>query len=293
MPAPIDLDQFEQAAQKSGKIHISSDNKVSSSSQSLLRRLRGANSKEKEENQAVRKALLESLEAKFGKGFAEIAAKTLDVDSPRSLDAKKVQELINRGKNYQELNQTANRIISGAYSPGSPSFDQGNFESMFASKAEEMGFKQPMSELNLQKLQDDIKTAIAREADGDRTMLTEGKVRQLVSQEIQKSIGQNMGLEVGKSVDQQQQQDVQAYAQSSPPLKTPPPSVLPPMPGEQPAALQRSHSVRDDLNKKGAVSNNPFKVQDDAMKAGKPTRNALPSSNKPGAPAKSSSIKRG
>jgi hypothetical protein len=291
MPAPIDLEQFEQAAQKSGKIHISSDNKVSSSSQSLLRRLRGANSKEKEENQAVRAALLESLEAKFGKAFADAVAGKVNVNSPRSLDAKKVQELINRGKDYQGVNQTANRIISAAYSPSSSTY-QDTFDSMFASKAAEMGFKQPMSDLNLQKLHEDIKTAISRETDGDRTMLTEDKVKQLMTQEIQKFIGQNMGLEVGKSVDQQQQ-DVQAYVQSFPPLKKPPPSVLPPLPDEQSSSLKRSHSVRDDLNKKGAVSNNPFKVQDDAMKAGKPTRNALPSSNKPGAPAKSSTIKQG
>ena len=338
MPAPIDLAQFEQAAQKSGKIHISSDNKVSSSSQGLLRRLRGANSKEEEQNKAVRAALLESLEAKFGKDFADSVAGKVDVNSPRSLDAKTVKELIKAGNQNLELKQNANRIISNAFS------NQGQIESMFARKAEEMGFNQPLSGQNLQKLQNDITTAIAREADGNRKLLTEQQTGHLAEQEIQKFIGQNMGQEVGKSIDQQQQ-DLQAYVQSFPPLKNPPPSVLPPLPGEQPQAnvqsfaplknpppsvlpplpgeqpqanvqsfaplknpppkvlpplpdeqaaeLKRSPSVRDDLNKKGAVSNNAFKLQDDAMKAGKSTRNNLPASNKPSAPAKGSSIKNG
>jgi len=312
----------------------------------------------------VRAALLESLEAKFGKDFADSVAGKVDVNSPRSLDAKTVKELIKAGNQNLELKQNANRIISNAFS------NQAQIESMFARKAEEMGFKQPLSGQNLQKLQNDITTAIAREADGNRKLLTEQQTAHLAEQEIQKFIGQNMGLEVGESIDQQQQ-DLQAYVQSFPPLKNPPPFVLPPLPGEQPQAnvqsfaplknpppkvlpplpgeqpqanvqsfaplknpppsvlpplpgeqpqanvhsfaplknpppkvlpplpdeqaaeLKRSPSVRDDLNKKGAVSNNAFKLQDDAMKAGKSTRNNLPASNKPSAPAKGSSIKNG
>ncbi len=53
-------------------------------------------------------------------------------------------------------------------------------------------------------------------------------------------------------------------------LSKPPPTTLPPLPSEGPPALERSTSVRDLLKNKGAVANNPFKVQDDALKVAKP-----------------------
>lgn len=306
MPDPIDLEQFATAAQKSGKIHLSSDNKVSSSSQGLLRRLRGASSEEKEQNKAVRQALLKSLKAAYGEGFGKAAASMLDGNSPRSLDAKTVQELIKQGKVHLGINENANRMILETF--------QRDLRGMLNSKAAAMGIEQPLSGLNLLQMQADLKTAVEQAADGNRRILTGPEAEELAAQVVEKAIGQKMGLDVG-----QQQQDLQANAQSfpplkkpppsvlpplpgeqpqanaqsSPPLKTPPPSVLPPLPGEQPATLQRSPSVRDDLSKKGAVSNNPFKIQDEAMKAGKATRNALPASNKPAAPAKGSSIKNG
>ncbi len=342
---------------------------MSSSSQGLLRRLRGANSKEEEQNKAVRAALLESLEKKFGKVFAQSVADRVDVNSPRSLDAKTVQELIKAGNESLAARQGLSKEKSVLHATAESLFD------VLDEQTASLNRQQQRDQAKLKGMPEGVEkkglqAAIERRADTikqnnqfverlfqgehptavQHDMMEKKAILMNSDEERQKLRDANADLQ--KQAEQKnaavaidQQQDLQAYVQSFPPLKNPPPSVLPPLPGEQPQAnvqsfaplknpppsvlpplpgeqpqanvqsfaplknpppkvlpplpdeqaaeLKRSPSVRDDLNKKGAVSNNAFKLQDDAMKAGKSTRNNLPASNKPSAPAKGSSIKNG
>lgn len=331
----INLNDFAQAAESGGKIRLQADapDKVKSSSQSLWRRLRGANSEEKKENRAVRAAFLEALKEKYGKAFADSVASQVDVNSPRSLSAKDVRALIQAGERDLQVRQENKAREVAAHRAALPglstetSITGKSAASLVADLDDQNAKLEALQKQDQARL--DVAEGPAREGirgqmqDRAETIeknnqfierLYQGQHPTLVQYDMVKArsmlpmAGERKQLDEAyeelitraQNVDQQAALDA-ILNQPFAPLSHPPPKVLPPLPGEKPAALQRNNSVRDMLKNQGAVANNPFKVQDNAVKAAlqaepeahqqggdamhQSTGKALGSSPKPQAPA--------
>lgn len=268
----INLNDFAQAAEGGGKIRLQADapDKVKSSSQSLWRRLRGANSEEKTENRAVRAAFLDALKDKYGKAFADSVASQVDVNSPRSLSAKDVRALIQAGeRDLQARQENKAREVADhrAALPGlsTETSITGKSAASLVADLDAQNAKlealQKQDQARLDALPDGPAREGIRDQMNDRAetieknnqfieRLYQGEHPTLVQYDMVKErsmlpmAGERKQLDEAyeelitraQNVDQQAALDA-ILNQPFAPLSHPPPKVLPPLPGEQPAAL--------------------------------------------------------